>query len=328
MRPYWSLSAAGGFLLDWDGVIADTKLDFSGIREKYYGGRRAMLLEEAHTLPPEKQEELNRDLIELEMAGADRATAVPGAFSLISLLQENDIPFCILSRNCMDVIRRGAEVIGLELPEHHVWGRDNMEYLKPDPRALTSAAEKTGAPAHSCIYVGDFLYDLQGARRAGMRGVLVQRDEREWECWADVIFPKMTDLVKAFEEKKEYIPWEYRELYAAKGAAWLERACSCTFALPEDPLPDAASWLLRAAELGIGSFSVSAERVFSPGDWKASPSFDTASMGFTWAETVSSFIAPRFPQVTVMSSGASALPAPADASALDDYIAGIVRGNG
>ena len=327
MRPYWSLSAAGGFLLDWDGVIADTKLDFSCIREKYYGGRRAMLLEEAHTLPQEMQEALNRDLIELEMSGADRAVAVPGAFRLISLLRDNGIPFCILSRNCMDVIRRGAEVIGLDLPEH-VWGRDNMAFVKPDPRALIYAAERIGAPAHSCVYVGDFLYDLQGARRAGMRAVLVQRDEREWECWADVIFRKMTDLVNAFEDKKEYVPWEYRELYAAKGAVWLEHAHSCTFALPERPLPDAAAWLLRAASLGVGSFSVSAGKVFSPEDWKANPSFDTASMGFTWADTVSSFIAPRFPLVTVLNESAAALPAPADASELEDYIAGIVRTDG
>lgn len=327
MRPYWGLFSAGGFLLDWDGVIADTKLDFSGIRDKYYGGRRAMLLEDAHTLPKEVREALNRDLVELEMAGADRATAVPGAFRLIELLRERGIPFGILSRNCMDVIRRGAEVIGFELPED-VWGRDNMEFIKPDPRALLLAADNIGAPAHDCVYVGDFLYDLQGARRAGMRAVLVQREEREWKCWADVMFPKMTGLVKAFEDKETFVPWEYREIFAARGSSWLGRAFSCTLALPERPLPDAAAWLLRAAALGVGVFYVSPDKVFSPEDWKDSPSFDTAFMGFTWFDAVSRFLAPRFPRVKVVSESGDARQAPADASELADFIAGIVRSDG
>ena len=51
--PFWHPSEASSFLLDWDGVIAETKLDFSAVRERYYGGRKALLLEEADTLSPE-----------------------------------------------------------------------------------------------------------------------------------------------------------------------------------------------------------------------------------------------------------------------------------
>ena len=127
-EPFWTPAGALGFLLDWDGVIAETKLDFSGIREKYYGGRRAMLLEDAWTLAPDARRAMLKELMALEMAGAERALPVPGAFELLKWLNKNDIPYCILSRNCMDVIRRGDEVIGLELAPQ-TWGRDNMEWV-------------------------------------------------------------------------------------------------------------------------------------------------------------------------------------------------------
>ena len=192
--PFWSPAGASGFILDWDGVIAETRLDFTPLREKYYGGRRAMLLEEAGTLAPDVRGEFFAELVALEMAGAEKAEPVAGALELLAWLNENDVPYCVVSRNCMEVIKRGAEVIGVELPEK-TWGRDNSRWVKPDPRALYAAAEAIGADPRRCVYVGDFLYDLQGARRAGMRAVLVQRENPEWGAWADVMYPKMTDLV-------------------------------------------------------------------------------------------------------------------------------------
>ena len=85
--PFWHPSVASGFLLDWDGVIAETKLDFSAVRERYYGGRRAMLLEEADALTPEDRKDLMTDLCSLEMAGAEKAVPVSGAIELIEWLE-------------------------------------------------------------------------------------------------------------------------------------------------------------------------------------------------------------------------------------------------
>ena len=74
--PYWHPSAVSGFLLDWDGVIAETKLDFTGVRQRYYGGRNAYLLEEADTLSPDDRKGLmddklpHRPMLEVELADA------------------------------------------------------------------------------------------------------------------------------------------------------------------------------------------------------------------------------------------------------------------
>lgn len=317
--PFWSPAGVSGFILDWDGVLAETSLDFSPIREKYYGGRRAMILEEARSLEPDKRRELFRDLVELEMAGADKAKPVTGAFELLERLEAGKIPYCILSRNCMEVITHGAEVIGLELPER-TWGRDNLEWVKPDPRALRAAASSMGLSAGECVYVGDFLYDLQGARRAGMRAVLVQRDERTWEPWADVIYPLMTDLVAAMDSPSALVPWEYREIHARKGARWLENAFSLTFALPSVPSPTLDCWIARAASLGVGRFSVPADARLSPDEWKMNPSFDTSYMGMPLLDVVREFLAPRFPMVSVSVDCSDALNAPKNSLDLMRYL--------
>src|SRR5687768_13586038 len=49
-------------------------------------------------------------------------------------------------------------------------------YLKPHPRIFESALELLGVSAAESVMVGDSLaHDIEGARRVGMRGILVQR---------------------------------------------------------------------------------------------------------------------------------------------------------
>ena len=49
---------------------------------------------------------------------------------------------------------------------------------KPDPRAFAALAREAGAAPDRIVYVGDSPYDdIHGAKRAGMRAVLVQRQQ-------------------------------------------------------------------------------------------------------------------------------------------------------
>ena len=56
--PFWHPSVARGFILDWDGVLADTKLDFAPIRAKYFKGERVPLVEAADMLEESRREDL------------------------------------------------------------------------------------------------------------------------------------------------------------------------------------------------------------------------------------------------------------------------------
>jgi len=301
-QPFWHPSAASGVLLDWDGVIAETKLDFSGVRERYYGGRRALLIEDAVELSEEDRKSLMKDLHFLEMEAAQKAEPVPGAIDLIDFLNSRKIPFCVVSRNCADSIKLAAEVIGVELPDP-TWHRDNSVWLKPDPRALLSAAASINVAPCDCVFIGDFLYDLQAARRAGIRAVLVQRTSPEWEEWADVSYPTVCDLMSDFNDPQPIVPWEYREIFAKRGERWLRGAYGLTLALPDTTSPTLDCWLARAAALCIRAISVPADAHFSPSDWKNNPSLDLSSMGRPLADVARDFLAPRFPMVRVTSDG-------------------------
>lgn len=53
-------------------------------------------------------------------------------------------------------------------------------YMKPHPGIFAAALERMAVAPHEAVMVGDSLrHDIEGARRAGMRGVLVRRGSRK-----------------------------------------------------------------------------------------------------------------------------------------------------
>lgn len=317
--PFWHPASMSGFLLDWDGVLAETNLDFSEIRSRYYGGRRAPLLEEACTLGEAERASMMKDLYDMEMRGAEGAAPVPGALELLGWLDANAIPYAVVSRNCMDSIRLAAEKAGIKLPEH-VFGRDNCQWLKPDPQSLIEAAGAIGAPVSGCVFIGDFLYDLQGARRAGMRLVLVERAEHDWHSWCDVEYSELVDLVEALKAPEPLVPWEYSEIMAKKGEKWLTRVFEMTLALPEVTSPTLDCWLLRAAAMGVGTISVSSDAVLTPEEWKHNPSFPISAMGGSIQDAARDLLADRFPLVKVAADAEDGIKAPKNSLDLMRFI--------
>lgn len=317
--PFWHPSLMSGFLLDWDGVLAETKLDFSEIRSRYYGGRGAMLLEDADILAEGERDSMLKDLYEMEINGAERAVPVRGASELLGWLDSNGIPYAIVSRNCMDSIKLAAKKIGLALPER-VFGRDNARRLKPDPRALAEAAASIGRKPGDCVFVGDFLYDLQGARRAGMRAVLVQRPEHDWHSWSDVEYPTLSAFVEALKNPEPLVPWEYSEIMAKKGEKWLSRVYCMTLTLPEQTSPTLDCWLLRAAAMGVGRISVPSEAVLTPEDWKHNPSFPISAMGIPLSEAAKDLLSSRFPLTSVVTDAEDGIKAPKNSLDLQRFI--------
>jgi len=316
--PFWHPSEMSGFLLDWDGVIAETKLYFNDIRNRYYGGREAMLLEDSCTLTNKDRKSLMKDLRDLEVAGAKKATPVDGALELLEWLKKNKLPYCIISRNCAESIDIAAKTIGFKLPEYE-FNRDNSEYIKPDPRALTAAARAIGAEPSRCVLVGDYIYDLQGARRAGMRAVLVQRNEAGWDEWADAVYPTMKDFVGALNDSTQFVPWEYREIFSKRGEKWLNAAHELVLQLPETTSPTIDCWLGRAALLAVGAISISDNAVFTPNDWKSSPSMQLDSMGRSVINAARDFLSLRFPMTEVI-AGNDGLKAPKNSLDLMRFI--------
>jgi phosphoglycolate phosphatase-like HAD superfamily hydrolase len=60
----------------------------------------------------------------------------------------------------------------LKVPEHvPIVTRDLVRHAKPDPDLFLAAVEKLALPAADAYVVGDSVWDMLAARRAGMLGV-------------------------------------------------------------------------------------------------------------------------------------------------------------
>lgn len=299
--PLWSPAEADAILFDWDGVIADTSLDFTEIRHRYFGTRQAMLLEDARTLAPSARESLMRDLHDLEMDGARRAVPVAGSRRVLDMVRSRGIPWAVVSRNCRDSILEAAHRCEVDLPPL-VLSRDDSAHVKPDPRALTDACAALGSdPAHT-LFIGDYIYDMMGARRAGLRGVLVCASRpSEWTPWLECAHDTMDDLADDIEHVGRHIAWEYMEAAEAIGAERLARNAALAVRVPRAARPDLPTWLASCARLGVGTFVASDDERLSPTEWKESRLFEPRLMGAATAEVVADFLSARFPFARVAS---------------------------
>lgn len=221
----------------------------------------------------------------------------------------------------MDSIREAARRCDIPLPEH-VFSRDEGP-LKPDPEALWAAAEAIGVPPGECVVVGDFLYDLYGARRAGMRAVLVERHEDKWLRWADAVFNRLADLVASLGMPEPLIPWEYGDLVNSRGEEWLREAWKLEVFVPGEE-PEAFHVALRAAALGVGCLVVPPYERISLDQWVVTPFLPREWTGRFLVEGLGRFLGERYPQIEIR-SGREGLALPGRPEEIDGFLAGVIE---
>jgi HAD superfamily hydrolase (TIGR01509 family) len=107
---------------------------------------------------------------EFYLRRADGVVALPGATELLRTLREHAVPFAIATSGKRVTASSALELLGL--PEGTpVVTRDLVERAKPDPDLFLAAADMLGVePQHSFV-VGDSIWDLLAAQRAGSLGV-------------------------------------------------------------------------------------------------------------------------------------------------------------
>lgn len=65
IEPFWHPADSEGFILDWDGVLAETRLNFAPLRARYFDGKFVPLFEALETLPPSIADRLRKDIYDL-----------------------------------------------------------------------------------------------------------------------------------------------------------------------------------------------------------------------------------------------------------------------
>ena len=292
--PYWHPVNKSAFILDWDGVLAETDLDFSPIYERFFDGKRVMILEEASKLPEARRELIYKAIYDIEMEGAKRARPVNGSLELISWLESHNIPWAIVSRNTRQCVELAAKVASIKLPSVVITRDDGL--LKPDPRVFLKASEMLGKTPFECVAVGDFLYDIVGARRASMRAILVRRANEPWREWADIACNEVFELVDILKNPLPLVPWEYQPVVKQRGLRWLEKAFSLTVRLPKE---DFFETIVRLASWGIGGFSVPDGKLEAD-LWRRFPLLEPKFLWEPLDKAVEGFLKARFPLACVI----------------------------
>lgn len=100
----------------------------------------------------------------------DQIRPLPGARELLAGLTAMRVPWAIATSGSMVTAKGPLGMLGI--PEGTpIVTRDQVAYAKPNPDLFLAAAERLGVPPGDCFVVGDSIWDLLAAQRAGALGV-------------------------------------------------------------------------------------------------------------------------------------------------------------
>lgn len=154
-----------GVIFDLDGTLVDSRLDFSRIRRQLDCPDGVGVLEHVEALHGDDRAQALEAVLAFEREGAEAATWMPGAQEYLAWLCDQSQPVAILTRNAREVAALTVERLAIPVPL--VLAREDCA-PKPAPDGLLQIAASWQLPPQACVYIGDFIYDLQAARNAGM----------------------------------------------------------------------------------------------------------------------------------------------------------------
>jgi HAD superfamily hydrolase (TIGR01509 family) len=130
--------------------------------------------------------------------------ALPGARELLDYLTAKRVPWAIATSGRMESASVTVSKLGLDAQKIPIVTRDQVRYAKPDPDLFLAAAARLSIDVRNSIVVGDSVWDLLAARRAGSLGVGLLsggygQDELE-RAGAYRVYEDPKDLLKHLDE--------------------------------------------------------------------------------------------------------------------------------
>jgi len=95
---------------------------------------------------------------------------LPGARELLSALSITGVPWAIATSGSDQTARPALALLGVAADAPLIT-RDQVAYAKPNPDLFLAAAARLGVDARESFVVGDSIWDLLAAQRAGALGV-------------------------------------------------------------------------------------------------------------------------------------------------------------
>lgn len=154
-----------------------------------------------------RTDDLVHELIEaharLYLDRIDSVQPTAGANELLAALRGAHIPHAVASSGRSTETGRLLELLDLGDDAVVVTG-DQVDTAKPHPEILVTTARRLDTPVAGCVLVGDAVWDMVAARRAGMVGVGLEcggRDRAELaRALAVAVFQDPADLHAHLDE--------------------------------------------------------------------------------------------------------------------------------
>jgi len=185
-------ASVAGFLFDLDGTLVDSvyqhvlswhdALQTEGIELAVWrihrrigmsGGlfTNALFREIGREVTEELRERVRQLHNEAYQRRAAQTRALPGARELLDFLSAKGVPWAIGTSGRMASARLTVAKLGLDADKIPIVTRDQVRYAKPDPDLFLAGAARLNIDVRHSIVVGDSVWDLLAARRAGALGV-------------------------------------------------------------------------------------------------------------------------------------------------------------
>jgi HAD superfamily hydrolase (TIGR01509 family) len=171
---------------------------------------RAAARELGHDLSAEQAEALQNRHGELFRGFLPQRRPLPGAVALLRYLRSRGVLHGIATSGGRPDI--DASLQALEVPaDMVVIHRGDVARAKPEPDLFFACQKRLGVPANECYVVGDAIWDLLAARRAGMLSIgLLSGGYGEDELGRAGAFRVYNDAAELHRSLDELgvLPWE------------------------------------------------------------------------------------------------------------------------
>ena len=185
------------WIFDMDGTLTVSAHDFEHIRKQLGLAPEIPILEALTAMPRVQAAPLWDALNEMEFYYAGKSSIMSGAFELLEKLKQDGRQLGILTRNTMPVVEQTLKACKIDhfFPVAHILDRDACT-PKPSPAGILYLLNLWQAEASDTVMVGDYLFDLEAGRGAGVATIhLDSGREVDWSEYTDVRVQGLNEII-------------------------------------------------------------------------------------------------------------------------------------
>ena len=184
------------WIFDLDGTLTISAHDFDYIRSELGLDEEVPILETLNAMQTEQSAPLWQRLNELEIYYAGKAKIMDGGRAVLEKLAARGARLGILTRNVMPIVMETLRACDIAHLFHNEYVVDrDVATPKPSPDGINHLLNLWQADTEDTVMVGDYLYDLQSGRSAGVTTIhLDSRRDQRWPEYTDIYIREFSEI--------------------------------------------------------------------------------------------------------------------------------------